>query len=197
MHWNIFKFSKSSGVKQDGSFSHFFHRAVKAYNTGTRKRRKIHGDDYGDVRWHKTGRTKPVMLDGVVRGCKKIMVLYMTMVKGGKPEKANWVMHQYHLGTEEDEKDGEYVVSKVFFQQQQTKLGEKAEEDSVDTISTEVAKVDPVTPKSATPEPPRGGSRYIEFDLGDESSVASLNRPAQVKPFCTDKLRVSSLEGTH
>uniref|UniRef100_A0A2N9GGZ7 NAC domain-containing protein n=1 Tax=Fagus sylvatica TaxID=28930 RepID=A0A2N9GGZ7_FAGSY len=68
------------GVKQDGSVSHFFHRAIKAYNTGTRKRRKIHGDDFGDLRWHKTGRTKPVILDGVQRGCKKIMVLYMSMV---------------------------------------------------------------------------------------------------------------------
>uniref|UniRef100_A0A803KV64 NAC domain-containing protein n=1 Tax=Chenopodium quinoa TaxID=63459 RepID=A0A803KV64_CHEQI len=84
------------GVKQDGNATHFFHRAIKAYSTGTRKRRKIHGDDLGDVRWHKTGRTKPVNVNGEQKGCKKIMVLYVT-AKGGKAEKTSWVMHQYHL----------------------------------------------------------------------------------------------------
>jgi hypothetical protein len=34
----------------------------------------------------------------------------------GRPERAPWVMHQYHLGYEEDEKDGELVVSMVFYQ---------------------------------------------------------------------------------
>jgi hypothetical protein len=33
-----------------------------------------------------------VILDGVQRGCKKIMVLYMSMVRGGKAEKTNWIM---------------------------------------------------------------------------------------------------------
>ena len=42
----------------------------------------------------------------------------MSLAKGGKAEKTNWVIHQYHLGTGEDERDGEYVVSKLFFQQQ-------------------------------------------------------------------------------
>ncbi|XP_066376611.1 SUPPRESSOR OF GAMMA RESPONSE 1-like [Miscanthus floridulus] len=108
---------KLPGVKQNGRKSHFFHRTFKAYNTGTRKRRKINTDD-ADVRWHKTGKTKPVLVDGKQLGCKKIMVLYMSLAKGGKAEKTNWVMHQYHLGTGEDERDGEYVVSKLFFQQQ-------------------------------------------------------------------------------
>lgn len=133
--------------------SHFFHRAIKAYSTGTRKRRKIHGDDSGDVRWHKTGRTKPVLLDGVQRGCKKIMVLYISPVRGGKSEKTNWVMHQYHLGTGEDEKEGEYVISKVFYQQQVTKQIDKGEEEISEAIHTTLVKVDPVTPKSVTPEP--------------------------------------------
>jgi hypothetical protein len=43
--------------------------------------------------------------------------MYASDVKGGKQEKTNWVMHQYHVGTEEDEKDGEFVVSKLFYQQ--------------------------------------------------------------------------------
>ncbi|XP_072952832.1 SUPPRESSOR OF GAMMA RESPONSE 1 [Typha angustifolia] len=134
------------GVKQDGSVSHFFHRTFKAYNTGTRKRRKINTDDLGDVRWHKTGKTKPVIIDGKHLGCKKIMVLYMSTVKGGKPEKTNWVMHQYHLGTGEDEKDGEYVVSKLFYQQQ-SKPGDKNAQDLVatETLDALVTEVDPVS----------------------------------------------------
>lgn len=158
------------GVKQDGTASHFFHRAIKAYNTGTRKRRKIHGDDLGDVRWHKTGRTKPVFLNGVQSGCKKIMVLYVSTGKGGKPDKTNWVMHQYHLGIEEEEKDGEYVISKVFYQQQQIKQSDKNGEDNADTTDDIVVKVDPVTPKSVTPEPPRNERR---LDPRKESTLYS------------------------
>lgn len=122
------------GVNKDGSASHFFHRTFKAYNTGTRKRRKISTYGHGDVRWHKTGKTKPIIVDGRHLGCKKIMVLYMSTMKGEKPEKTNWVMHQYHLGTGEDEKDGEYVVSKIFYQQQQeqTKAGDRKGPDFVD-----------------------------------------------------------------
>ncbi|TXG56792.1 hypothetical protein EZV62_018105 [Acer yangbiense] len=153
------------GVKQDGNASHFFHRAIKAYSTGTRKRRKIIGDDFGDVRWHKTGRTKPVMLNGVQKGCKKIMVLYMSMARGSKAEKTNWVMHQYHLGTEEDEKDGEYVISKIFYQQQQGKQGDKIEQDFPESTGTMIAKVDPVTPKSVIPDPPRTERQPSDLDL--------------------------------
>ncbi|KAK7306963.1 hypothetical protein VNO77_39617 [Canavalia gladiata] len=166
------------GVKQDGTASHFFHRATKAYNTGTRKRRKIQGHDVGDVRWHKTGRTKPVMLNGVQKGCKKIMVLYVSNGRGGRAEKTNWVMHQYHLGTGEDEKDGEYVISKVFYQQQQVKLGDKDDldvpeatetADASETAEATIVKVDPVTPKSVTPEPPCNERRCADLDLGQET----------------------------
>jgi len=134
---------KLPGVKQDGSVSHFFHRTFKAYNTGTRKRRKINTDNLADVRWHKTGKTKPVIVDGKHLGCKKIMVLYVSTVKGGKPKKTNWVMHQYHLGTGEDEKNGEYVVVKLFFQQQ-FKLEETNAQEltNTDTLETVVAEAD-------------------------------------------------------
>ncbi|KAM7464378.1 hypothetical protein LguiA_032499 [Lonicera macranthoides] len=163
------------GAKQDGSVSHFFHRAIKAYNTGTRKRRKINGVDLGDVRWHKTGRTKPVNLDGVQRGCKKIMVLYASLVRGGKPEKTNWVMHQYHLGTGEDEKEGEYVISKVFYQQQQVKQSERIDEDLPEAIDATIVEVDPVTPTSATPLPPRAEKKISDFDPGQRSTVACVD----------------------
>ncbi|KAE8686428.1 NAC domain-containing protein 10 [Hibiscus syriacus] len=108
------------GVSKDGQIRHFFHRPSKAYTTGTRKRRKVHTDEEcgSETRWHKTGKTRPVLVGGTVKGFKKILVLYTNYGRQRKPEKTNWVMHQYHLGSEEDEKDGELVVSKVFYQTQ-------------------------------------------------------------------------------
>lgn len=168
----------NKGVKQDGCASHFFHRAIKAYNTGTRKRRKIHGDDSGDVRWHKTGRTKPVMLNGVQKGCKKIMVLYVSTAKGGKSEKTNWVMHQYHLGREEDEKDGDYVISKVCYQQQQqVKQSDRTVDYISDVADDIVVKADPVTPKPVTPEPLRN-DRLL--DPGNEIAPSCIDYGVQV-----------------
>ncbi|KAJ8435976.1 hypothetical protein Cgig2_004233 [Carnegiea gigantea] len=113
---------KLPGVTRDGLSRHFFHRPSKAYTTGTRKRRKIQTEcdlqGGGETRWHKTGKTRPVMVNGKQKGCKKILVLYTNFGKNRKPEKTNWVMHQYHLGQHEEEKDGELVVSKIFYQTQ-------------------------------------------------------------------------------
>ena len=58
------------------------------------------------------------MVNGKQKGCKKILVLYTNFGKNRKPEKTNWVMHQYHLGQLEEEKEGELVVSKIFYQTQ-------------------------------------------------------------------------------
>ncbi|WJX20255.1 hypothetical protein P8452_09830 [Trifolium repens] len=140
------------GVSQDGSVAHFFHKAIKAYNSGGRKRRRLFVQDFGDLRWHKTGKTRPIFVDGIQRGCKKIMVLYMTPTDGGNAEKTNWVVHQYHIGREEDEKEGEYVISKIFYQQQ-VKLGKKNDQDVPETSEASIARVvDPVTPNFVTPE---------------------------------------------
>ncbi|KAG6424079.1 hypothetical protein SASPL_114491 [Salvia splendens] len=112
---------KLPGVTRDGLSRHFFHRPSKAYTTGTRKRRKIQMEcdlQGGETRWHKTGKTRPVMANGKQKGCKKILVLYTNFGKNRKPEKTNWVMHQYHLGQHEEEKEGELVVSKIFYQTQ-------------------------------------------------------------------------------
>ncbi|XP_065875258.1 NAC domain-containing protein 73 [Euphorbia lathyris] len=115
---------KLPGVSKDGLIRHFFHRPSKAYTTGTRKRRKVHTDtEGGETRWHKTGKTRPVFVSGKVKGYKKILVLYTNYGKQRKPEKTNWVMHQYHLGNNEEEKDGELVVSKVFYQTQPRQCG--------------------------------------------------------------------------
>lgn len=113
-----------AGVTKDGLVRHFFHRPSKAYTTGTRKRRKVHTDIQGnETRWHKTGKTRPVVFKNKVKGHKKILVLYTNYGKQRKPEKTNWVMHQYHLGDNEDEKEGELVVSKVFYQTQPRQCG--------------------------------------------------------------------------
>ncbi|KAI5003615.1 hypothetical protein ZWY2020_030775 [Hordeum vulgare] len=116
---------KLPGVTKNGQSKHFFHRPSKAYTTGTRKRRKIHAESElsnskngAETRWHKTGKTRPLMVDGRHKGCKKILVLYINFGKTRKAEKTNWVMHQYHLGDLEDEKEGELIVSKVFYQTQ-------------------------------------------------------------------------------
>ncbi|OIW09194.1 hypothetical protein TanjilG_11332 [Lupinus angustifolius] len=112
---------KLPGVTRDGLSRHFFHRPSKAYTTGTRKRRKIQNEcdlQGGETRWHKTGKTRPVMVNGKQKGCKKILVLYTNFGKNRKPEKTSWVMHQYHLGQNEEEKEGELVVSKIFYQTQ-------------------------------------------------------------------------------
>lgn len=112
-------------MTRNGQSKHFFHRPSKAYTTGTRKRRKIHAESElsnskngAETRWHKTGKTRPLMVDGRHKGCKKILVLYINFGKTRKAEKTNWVMHQYHLGDLEDEKEGELIVSKVFYQTQ-------------------------------------------------------------------------------
>ncbi|KAG0464179.1 hypothetical protein HPP92_020248 [Vanilla planifolia] len=146
------------GVKKDGSISHFFHRTSNAYATGHKKRRKIHGE-YGEadkhVRWHKTGKTKPVVENGIQKGWKKIMVLYRSLGKGCKPDKANWVMHQYHLGTDEEEKDGEFVVSKIFYQNHSNQMNRDEAEMVNDELDLSNIRSGPRTPKTVLPQPPR------------------------------------------
>jgi hypothetical protein len=87
--------------------------------TGSRKRRKVQTNEGDELRWHKTGKTRPVIQNGKQMGCKKIMVLYISCGKQAKKlDKTNWVIHQYHLGVDEEEREGELVVSKVFYQTQ-------------------------------------------------------------------------------
>ncbi|CAN8326442.1 unnamed protein product [Cochlearia groenlandica] len=140
---------KLPGVTRDGLSRHFFHRPSKAYTTGTRKRRKIQTEcdnntqgsssssssSSGETRWHKTGKTRPVMVNGKQKGCKKILVLYTNFGKNRKPEKTNWVMHQYHLGTYEEEKEGELVVSKIFYQTQPRQCNWSSSTSSLNAIS--------------------------------------------------------------
>ncbi|KAL9249002.1 SUPPRESSOR OF GAMMA RESPONSE 1-like protein [Drosera capensis] len=143
------------GARKDGSSIHFFHKTSNAYSSGQRKRRKIQTEVSEEtIRWHKTGRTKSVIENGHQKGYKKIMVLYRSLKKGSKPVKSNWVMHQYHMGNEKDEKEGEFVVSKIFFQQQKQP---EIDGDGIDVKieSQGIISLGPTTPKTYAPDPPR------------------------------------------
>ncbi|GKV07807.1 hypothetical protein SLEP1_g19526 [Rubroshorea leprosula] len=163
------------GAKKDGSSIHFFHKTINAYATGQRKRRKIHNqhdENQEDVRWHKTGKTKLVIDNGVEKGWKKIMVLYKSSKKGSKPDKSNWVMHQYHLGKDEEERGGEFVVSKIFYQQpkQTDKNDEFPVKEEQDNLNLHTS---PRTPKTIPPNPPRSGKSVMDDDVTDDNTIMS------------------------
>ncbi|XP_047079736.1 SUPPRESSOR OF GAMMA RESPONSE 1-like [Lolium rigidum] len=157
------------GTKKDGSSAHFFHRVSNAYACGQRKRRRIiHVDQTTSdehVRWHKTGKSKPVKHNGVTKGWKKILVLYKSPQRGAKPDKADWVMHQYHLGPEENEEVGDFVVSKILYQvkTKQVDKSETSNEES-DAFATSVC---PKTPKTKTPQPCRLNNSPSEIGQND------------------------------
>ncbi|KAK3020261.1 hypothetical protein RJ639_047701 [Escallonia herrerae] len=151
---------KLPGVRKDGQIRHFFHRPLKAYTTGTRKRRKVHSDVDGDeTRWHKTGKTRPIIFTQAVKGYKKILVLYTNYGRQRKPEKTNWIMHQYHLGDNEEEKDGELVVSKVFYQTQPRQC------------SSSIKEAIPVDKK------PKGSSRHDHIPMINNATYIDYYNP--------------------
>ncbi|KAK4286119.1 hypothetical protein QN277_002725 [Acacia crassicarpa] len=182
---------KLPGVSKDGLVRHFFHRPSKAYTTGTRKRRKVHTDDVdgSETRWHKTGKTRPVYLSGKLIGYKKILVLYTNYGKQRKPEKTNWVMHQYHLGYNEEEKEGELVVSKVFYQTQPRQCGSLLMKDQ----SLNPAKLTTQAMYEAATNHHKGnnnngfvefyGSSFLSFDQGNQQHNRSSNNAQVISHF--------------
>ncbi|XP_027348042.1 SUPPRESSOR OF GAMMA RESPONSE 1-like [Abrus precatorius] len=171
------------GAKKDGSYVHFFHRTINAYATGQRKRQKIdhHGLTEEHVRWQKTGKTKAVIEDGVQKGFKKIMVLYTRAKHGSKRCKSNWVRHQYHLGTKEDEKEGEYVVSKIFYQQQ--KQTEKSEENPMAEDPDNITlRTSPKTPKSNPPSLHHAGKCVDCDDIVNDTVPLSFVQDTKTIP---------------
>ncbi|KAF8028961.1 hypothetical protein BT93_E1587 [Corymbia citriodora subsp. variegata] len=157
---------------------------MNAYATGKRKRRKIHDQhnlNREDVRWHKTGNTKPVAIDGAHKGWQKIMVLYKSSKKGSKPTKSNWVMHQYHLGEDKEEKDGEYVVSKIFYQQpKETEKVYKEDEENDGSISIDDQDVKTLRTNPRTPKPnplnPRQTENFVLLDDVTEEDMKSSDQ---------------------
>ncbi|XP_076954314.1 SUPPRESSOR OF GAMMA RESPONSE 1-like [Bidens hawaiensis] len=178
------------GARKDGNSVHFFYRTSNAYTTGQRKRRKICQESSltKDVRWHKTGKTKAVMQNGVQIGCKKIMVLYGVGTGGSKPYKLNWVMHQYHLGTVEDEQDGQFVVAKIFYQSQ--KDAEKADNNVVvEKVDAWMNSTSPKTPKIDTPDPCRSGKLVSCDDVNNDNADQS---PLQESVWCIEQTYLPS-----
>ncbi|KAI4366884.1 hypothetical protein MLD38_022692 [Melastoma candidum] len=161
------------GAKKDGSILHFFHRTTNAYSSGQRKRRKVCSEyniEIEGVRWHKTGKTRAVMDNGVHKGWEKIMVLYQSSKKGSKPLKLNWIMHQYHLGAVEEEKDGEYVVCKIFYKQEKH-LEKSVDHDkslSVEDPDVEIIHTSPRTPAANPPNPPRSQEKALNDNVNME-----------------------------
>ncbi|XP_022927214.1 NAC domain-containing protein 73-like [Cucurbita moschata] len=175
---------KLPGVRKDGQIRHFFHRPSKAYTTGTRKRRKVHTDEEGnETRWHKTGKTRPVLVGGAVKGFKKILVLYTNYGRQRKPEKTNWVMHQYHLGNNEEEKDGEVVVSKVFYQTQPRQCSSTTTNNALLQSEIKFKTAAAATNHHHHPDPSpatlvdyynAASTNFISFDQHSESPVPQL-----------------------
>ena len=58
--------------------------------------------------------TLPVMVNARQTGIKKVLVLHTN--KNFDQQRTNWVMHQYHLGDMEQEKERELVLYKIFYQ---------------------------------------------------------------------------------
>ncbi|CAL9118762.1 unnamed protein product [Musa textilis] len=97
---------KLPGIRKDGGASYFFHKSFKTCIAEIRQHQKMRDSDSGDICWQKSGKSKPLIVDGKHQGYKTMMILY---------ENASWVMHQYHLGVEKIDQE-EFVVSKIFHQ---------------------------------------------------------------------------------
>lgn len=184
-----------TGVNKDGQIRHFFHRPSKAYTTGTRKRRKVHTDTEadgagnGETRWHKTGKTRPIFIGSVLKGFKKILVLYTNYGRQRKPEKTNWVMHQYHLGENEEEKDGELVVSKVFYQTQPRQCGSSSSIKDPEEKSRSLSHGHSHLVKSTTnfsefynPDLPNPLPYTLSYNLSNQSRDSHSRPAAQIIP---------------
>ncbi|KAH7301935.1 hypothetical protein KP509_23G048900 [Ceratopteris richardii] len=154
------------------------------------------------------------------------MVLYVSAGKKKKPEKTNWVMHQYHLGSDEEEREGELVVSKVFYQVQPRQIGPTGKDDVEEPgdVLEQVALEQVVEQSSCMPEPghshPKGlfvslceqvnnleaslGEKQIEASISDskiEKSVSTNENTSSVEisntEVCLDDASQSELQEDH
>jgi hypothetical protein len=95
----------------------------------------------------------------------------MSSVKGGKAERTNWVMHQYHLGTEEDEKDGEYVVSKLQYKSGENNVQELSTVNGVESVADVAEAAAPDLPSLPLEE---------DIDTNKEVNHSPEHNPYQV-----------------
>ena len=90
---------------------------------GMRTHHKIQSECGMHAIWHKTGNILPVMVNGRQMGSEKVLVLHTNKnfdhsrkKKNFNQQRTNCMMHQYHLGDLELEKERELVLCKIFYQ---------------------------------------------------------------------------------
>ncbi|CAN6307492.1 unnamed protein product [Urochloa humidicola] len=122
------------GVRQDGRASYFFHRRFESYSN--------EGDE--NISWKKTGRSRSIILNGTLQGCKEVFALYTGTASDKSSQETDWRLHQYHImNAVKDE--GDVAVSKIFFESQ-SNLSELVEEAPIE------AKQDVSTPEDSRKE---------------------------------------------
>lgn len=88
-------------------------------------------------------------------------------------------MHQYHLGADKEEKDGEYVVSKIFYQQpKETDKNNKNDEENdesmyIDDEDVKTLRTNPKTPKPNPPNPDQKEKFVLLDDVAEEDMKSS------------------------
>jgi hypothetical protein len=107
-------FANTAGITPSGLSKHFFQHNSRVFKRGKQTRCKIQLECGMHAMWHKTGNTMPMMVNGRQRGSKKVVVLQTS--KNFDQLRTNWVMHHYHLGDLEQEKERELVIYKIFYQ---------------------------------------------------------------------------------
>ncbi|CAN6285147.1 unnamed protein product [Urochloa humidicola] len=122
------------GVRQDGRASYFFHRRFESYIN--------EGDE--NISWKKIGRSRPIILNGKLQGCKEVFVLYTGTASDKSSQETDWRLYQYHIRNAVKD-EGDVVVSKIFFESQ-SNLSELVEEAPIE------AKQDVSTPEDSRKE---------------------------------------------
>ncbi|PWA97148.1 No apical meristem (NAM) protein [Artemisia annua] len=164
------------GARKDGNSFHLFYKTKNADASGQRKRRQIyHGTSSANnvCRWHKTGKTTHIINKEapLLSGHKKIFVLYETITGVSRRRKLDWVMHEYHLGSVECEKEGELVVSKIFHKLTSLETLIQAEAPTDDNVNlndaAEAADSTAIYPTFETTD-------LAELDLVNDGSFSEL-----------------------
>ncbi|XP_048566878.1 NAC domain-containing protein 75-like, partial [Triticum urartu] len=104
---------KLPGITLSGLRKHFFQRNSRAFKRVTWTPHKKQSKCSMHAMWHNTSNTLPVVVNSRQTGSKKVLVLHTN--KNFDQQRTDWVMHQYHLGDLEQEKERELVLCKIFY----------------------------------------------------------------------------------
>lgn len=168
------------GVRQDGRASYFFHKKFKFYNN--------ENDKY--ISWQKSGTPRSIILDGSLRGCKEVFVLYAYKTNDNSPQRTDWRLHQYHIKNAMKGEE-ELVVSKIFYNSQKNRCewdgkapAQSAQDASVsDNNSKELIQLEIHSANIATE------SNFAEGNVNNQEQVQMETYPDQNKlSSCKDVL---------